>query len=137
MTANGTIPLGYKPFAFKMNFKNFVLDLVSTRTVDRPLVVDPKMDHDELLQIIDYHFRQMADESTLEAFELPKRMDRYGFGFAVDASGNLNIVYSFGGKVKSQETPKKTLDDYYNMMNLYVTPKGSNNLFSITINQTK
>lgn len=127
MSANGTIPLGYKPFAFKMNFKNFVLDLVSTRRADRPLVVDPKMDHDELLEIIDYHFRQMADESTLEAFELPKRMDRYGFGFAVDASGNLNIVYSFGGKVKQQETPKKTLDDYYNMMNLYVTPKGSNN----------
>lgn len=125
MDKNGQIALGYKPFKLRLDSKNLVLTVESNRNEPRPLTVNPNMDHDDLVEKVDFHHRLLVDDSILEAFELPRRMDRYGFGVAVDSNGDLNVVYVFGGKVKAPEQPRKSLDDYYNMMNLYVTPKGS------------
>jgi len=135
MDKEGQIPLGYKPFKLRLDSKNLVLTVESNRNEPRPLKVNPTIDHDELVEMIDYHHRLLVDDSILEAFELPRRMDRYGFGVAVDSNGDLNVVYVFGGKVKTQEQPKKTLDDYYNMMNLYVTPKGNRLNFTLDANK--
>jgi len=123
MDANGNIPLGNKPFTFRIQAKGFDLTAQTTRNQAAPLKVDPKIDHNELLELIDVHFQRMTDEYIIESILLPQAMDRYGFGISVDSSNVITVVYAFGGQKRPERDPSKTLMDYYSYA--YVTPKGT------------
>jgi hypothetical protein len=123
MDANGNIPLGNKPATFKIQAKGFDLTLQTTKNQLVPLKVDPKMDHNDLLELIDVHFQRMTDEYIIEAILLPQAMDRYGFGISVDSNNMITVVYAFGGQKRPERDQSKTLMDYYSQV--YVTPKGS------------
>jgi len=107
MDANGNIPLGNKPFTFRIQAKGFDLTAQTTRNQAAPLKVDPKIDHNELLELIDVHFQRMTDEYIIES----------------DSRNVITVVYAFGGQKRPERDPSKTLMDYYSYA--YVTPKGS------------
>lgn len=134
MDANGNIPLGNKPSTFKIQAKGFDLTLQVTRNQAFPLKVDPKIDHNELLELIDVHFQRMTDEYIIEAILLPQAMDRYGFGISVDSNNVVTVVYAFGGQKRPERDQSKSLMDYYS--HVYVSPKGSKCIFFINIHQS-
>jgi hypothetical protein len=104
MDAQGNIPLGTKPSVFRITADNFDLKLSTTRNYITPLKVDPSMNHDDLLEAIDEHFRQLTNDYLAENFEVVKIIDRYGFGIAIDANDDITVVYAFGGNKKSSYT---------------------------------
>jgi len=122
MDAQGNIPLGTKPSLFKIEADDFVLKLSTTKNYITPLKVDPTMQHDDLLEAVDWHFRTLTNEYLSENFELVNIVDKYGFGLALDSNGDITIVYSFGGNKKMQ--PAKKLYDYYQDV-AYVSQSGA------------
>lgn len=123
MDSNGNIPLGFKPATLKMDFKNFVLNVETHKTHIVPLKVDAQTSKDDLLEEIDFHFRKLVDDSVVEVLEIPKAMDKYGFGISIDSNDDITIVYAFGGKNRPGKSTKK-VQDFYSWQ--YVTPSGSN-----------
>jgi hypothetical protein len=122
MDAQGNIPLGTKPSVFKIEADNFVLKLSTTKNYITPLKVDPSLNHDDLLEAIDWHFRTLTNDYLAENFEVVKIIDRYGFGIALDANNDITIVYAFGGNKKAA-APKKLLDYYQDVA--YVSQSGA------------
>ena len=109
MDAQGNLPLGTRPSVFKIEADNFSLKLSTTKNYITPLKVDPTMQHDDLLEAMDWHFRTLTNDYLAENFELVKIVDRYGFGIALDANNDITVVYTFGGNKKAA-TPRKLLD---------------------------
>lgn len=128
MDSNGNIPLGFKPATLKMDFKNFVLNVETRKTHIVPLKVDAQTSKDDLLEEIDFHFRKLVDDSIVEALEIPKAMDKYGFGISIDSNDDITIVYTFGGKNRPGKSTKK-VQDFFSWQ--FVTPSGSINLMFI------
>ena len=65
MDAQGNIPLGTKPSVFRITADNFDLKLSTTKNYITPLKVDPSMNHDDLLEAIDWHFRTKRQFNNL------------------------------------------------------------------------
>ena len=122
MDAQGNIPLGTKPSVFRITADNFDLKLSTTKNYITPLKVNPSMNHDDLLEAIDWHFRTLTNDYLAENFEVVNIIDRYGFGIAIDANDDITVVYAFGGNKKAS-TPKKLLDYYQDVA--YVSQSGA------------
>lgn len=102
---------------FKMDFKNFNLNIESTDSYSVPLTVDPNMPKSDLLELIDNHHRELIENTTLEdALQLSRVINTYGFGIHLNENDDtITVVYSFGSqqkKVVKKKNLKAKLSDY-------------------------
>lgn len=127
MDKDGNMQLGFAPLNLRIEMKNFKLNLESTNSSLFPFKADKNMPRDELYATIDEFYRGLVQNAPLEeALQLSKRINTYGFGIALDANKDINVVYSFGQQGDYQ--PRARLADRLSNYE-YVTPKGSKLLF--------
>lgn len=133
MDKDGNMQLGFAPLNLRIEMKNFKLNLESTNTSLFPFKADQNMPRDELYATVDQFYRGLVQNLPLEeSLQLSKIINTYGFGIALDANKDINVVYSFGQQGDYQ--PRSRLTDRLSNYE-YVTPKGSKLLFLFCSNK--